>query len=283
MRRGPWWRIVRTGRKIADIWHFRGEDTMRSFRRSACIAVTLISLTGMAGAADIRVLSVGAVQNAVRALAADFGTESGHRVVLTFGAPVIVTQKIKDGEVFDAVIVSEPAMDRLDQDGVVNPESRVPLAKTGMGVAVRAGAPLPDLSTPEAFKQALLAAKSVVHGDPTLPNQSGEKAERILVQAGILDALKPRLRIVPAQAASQEIVAKGEVEMGLYNVSEIPEGKGLNLAAPVPAPLQVATMYEAALMSDGSVPEAARAFIQFLAKPDARAKWIAAKLEPPGR
>src|SRR5215472_4485711 len=89
----------------------RGEDTMRSFGRSACIAVTLISLTGMAGAADIRVLSVGAVQNAVRTLAADFGTESGHHVVLTIGSPAVVIQKIKDGEVFDAVIVSEPAMD----------------------------------------------------------------------------------------------------------------------------------------------------------------------------
>jgi molybdate transport system substrate-binding protein len=231
------------------------------------MAVTLISLTGMAGAADIRVLSVGAVQNAVRALAADFGTESGHNVVLTFGAPVVVTQKLKDGEVFDAVIVSEPAMDRLDKDGVVNPESRVPLAKTGMGVAVRAGAPLPDLSTPEAFKQALLAAKSVVYGDPTLPNQSGEKAERILVQAGILDALKSRLKIVPAQAASQELIAKGEVEMGLYNVSEIPEGKGLAFAGPVPALLQITTSYEGALMSDAS--------------PEARAKWLAARLEPP--
>jgi len=162
----------------------------------------------------------------------------------------------------------------------VNPESRVPLAKTGMGVAVRAGAPLPDLSTPEAFKQALLAAKSVVYGDPTLPNQSGEKAERILVQAGILDALKPRLKIVPAQAASQELIAKGEVEMGLYNVSEIPEGKGLALAGPVPALLQIATSYEGALMSNGSVPEATRAFIRFLANPEARAKWVAAKLEP---
>src|SRR6267154_2046759 len=228
---------------------------MRSFSRNACIAVTLISLTGMAGAADIRVLSVGAVQNAVRALAADFGTVSGHHVVLTFGAPVVVTQKIKDGEVFDAVIVSEPAMDRLDKDGVVNPESRVPLAKTGMGVAVRAGAPLPDLSTPEAFKQALLAAKSIVYGDPTLPNQSGEKAEKILANAGLLDTLKPKIQIVPGQAASQEKVAKGEVELGLYNVSEIPEGKGLKLAGPVPPPLQINTTYEGALMSDGGVPE----------------------------
>jgi len=235
---------------------------MRSFGRLPCVAVTLISLTGMAAAADIRVLSVGAVQNAVRALAADFGAETGHHVVLTIGSPVVVTQKIKDGEVFDAVIVSEPAMDRLDQDGVVNPESRVPLAKTGMGVAMRAGAPLPDLSTPEAFKQALLAAKSVVHGDPTL--------------------LKPRLKIVPAQAASQDMIAKGEVEMGLYNVSEIPEGKGLTLAGPVPAPLQLTTSYEGALMSDGSEPQAARAFIRFLANPDARAKWVAARLEPLG-
>jgi molybdate transport system substrate-binding protein len=253
---------------------------MRFLRRIASVAATLISLTSMAGAADIRVLSVGAVQGALRDLAAEFGNETGHRVVLTIDSPAIVMQKIKDGETYDAVIVSEPAMDRLDKEGVVNPESRVPLAKTGMGVAVRAGAPLPDLSTPEAFKQALLTAKSVVYGDPTLPNQSGEKAERILVQAGILDPLKPRLRIVPSQAVSQELIAKGEVEMGLYNVSEIPEGKGLAFAGPVPKLLQVTTSYEGGLMSDGAVPEAARAFIRFLAGPEARAKWLAAKLEP---
>jgi molybdate transport system substrate-binding protein len=254
---------------------------MRSFGRIASIAVMLVSLAGIAAAADIRVLSVGAVQNVVRELAAEFGNETGHRVVLTIASPAVVTQKIKDGEVYDAVIVSEPAMDRLDKEGIVNPESRVPLAKTGMGVAVRAGTPLPDLSTPEAFKQALLGAKSVVYGDPMLPNQSGEKAERILVRAGILEALKPRLRIVPGQATSQELIARGEAQLGLYNISEIPEGKGLAYAGPVPKLLQITTMYEGALMSDGSVPEAARAFIGFLAGPDAHGKWLAAKLEPP--
>jgi molybdate transport system substrate-binding protein len=253
---------------------------MRTCGRLACIAAMLMSLTGMAIADDIRVLSVGAVQQAVKALAADFGKESGHHVVLTIGSPAVVTQKIKDGEVFDAVIVSEPAMDVLDKEGIVNPESRVRLANTGMGVAVRAGAPVPDLSTPEAFKQALLAAKSVVYGDPTLPNQSGEKAEKILAKAGILDALKPKLRIVPGQAASQELIAKGEIELGLYNVSEIPEDKGLKLAGPVPAALQISTTYEGALMSDGAVPLVARAFIHFLSSPDARTKWLAAKLEP---
>jgi molybdate transport system substrate-binding protein len=253
---------------------------MRAFGRTISITAVLVSLAGMAAAADIRLLSVGAVQNAVRPLAADFSKDTGHKIVFTVGSPAVVAQKIKDGEIFDAVIVSEPAMDRLDKEGIVNPESRVRLANTGIGVAVRAGAPTPNLATPDAFKQALLAAKSVVYGDPTLPNQSGEKAEQILAKAGILDALKPKLRIVPGQAESQDLIARGEVEMGLYNLSEIPEGKGLKIAGPVPAPLQIATSYEGALMSDGSVPQAAREFIRFLSEPEARAKWLAARLEP---
>ena len=253
---------------------------MRAFGRTISITAVLVSLAGMAAAADIRLLSVGAVQNAVRPLAADFSKDTGHKIVFTVGSPAVVAQKIKDGEIFDAVIVSEPAMDRLDKEGIVNPESRVRLANTGIGVAVRVGAPTPNLATPDAFKQALLAAKSVVYGDPTLPNQSGEKAEQILAKAGILDALKPKLRIVPGQAESQDLIARGEVEMGLYNLSEIPEGKGLKIAGPVPAPLQIATSYEGALMSDGSVPQAAREFIRFLSEPEARAKWLAARLEP---
>ena len=253
---------------------------MRAFGRIISIAAVLVSLAGMAAAADIRVLSVGAVQNAVRPLAVDFSKETGHKIVFTVGSPAVVAQKLKDGETFDAVIVSEPAMDALDKEGIVNPESRVRLANTGIAVAVRAGAPVPNLSTPEAFKEALLAAKSLVYGDPTLPNQSGEKAEQILAKAGLLDALKGKLRVIPGQAESQDLIAKGEVEMGLYNLSEIPESKGLKIAGPVPAPLQLTTTYEGALMSDGSVPQAAREFIRFLSDPDARAKWLAAKLEP---
>jgi molybdate transport system substrate-binding protein len=253
---------------------------MRAFGRIISIAAVLMSLAGMAAAADIRVLSVGAVQNAVRPLAVDFSKETGHKIVFTVGSPAVVAQKLKNGETFDAVIVSEPAMDALDKEGIVNPESRVRLANTGIAVAVRAGAPVPNLSTPEAFKEALLAAKSLVYGDPTLPNQSGEKAEQILAKAGLLDALKGKLRVVPGQAESQDLIAKGEVEMGLYNLSEIPESKGLKIAGPVPAPLQLTTTYEGALMSDGSVPQAAREFIRFLSDPDARAKWLAAKLEP---
>ena len=253
---------------------------MRVFGRTITIAAVLISLAGMAGAAEVRVLSVGAVQNAVKGLVTDFSKETGHKIVLTIGSPVVVMQKIRDGETYDAVIVSEPAMDLLDREGTVNPESRVRLANTGLGVAVRAGVPVPDISTPEAFKQALSNAKSIVYGDPTLVNQSGEKAEKVLAKAGLLEALRPKTQIVPGQVTSQEMIANGQVELGLYNVSEIPEGKGLQMAGAVPPPLQIDTMYEAALMSEGSVPEAARAFIRFLADAQARPTWLAAKLPP---
>jgi molybdate transport system substrate-binding protein len=254
---------------------------MRGLARIVTIAATLISVAGMARAAEVRVLAVRAPEVALRNLAADFAKDSGHQVLFTIGSPAVVMQKIKANEVHDAVIVSEPAMDQLDREGIVNPESRVRLAKTGIGIVVRDGATVPDLATPEAFKQALMAAKSIVYGD-VFPNQSGEKVEKILAALGILDALRPKIRIVSGHRSSQPLIAKGEVEMGLYNLSEIHEGTGIKLAGPVPAPLQLTTTYEGALMSDGSVPEAARAFVRFLASADARDKWTAAKLDPLG-
>jgi molybdate transport system substrate-binding protein len=254
---------------------------MRAFGLTVTITATLISLSSMARAADVRVLAVRAPEVAIRNLAADFAKETGHQVIFTIGSPAVVMQKIKANEVHDAVIVSEPAMDQLDKEGIVNPESRVRLANTGIGVVVREGAAVPDLATPAAFKQALMAAKSIVYGD-VFPNQSGEKVEKILAALGILDVLRPKIRIVSGHRNSQPLIAKGEVEMGLYNLSEIHEGTGVKLAGPVPAPLQLVTIFEGALMSDGSVPEAARAYIRFLASADARDKWVAAKLEPLG-
>lgn len=256
---------------------------MRAIGRTVLFAATLMLLPHMADAADIRLLSVGAVQNALRNLVAQFEKETDNRVVLTVGSPAVVLQKIKAGEIFDALIASEGAMDELDRDGIVNPESRVRLASTGLGVAVRAGAAALDLSTPEAFKQALLAARSIVYGDPGLRYQSGEKTEKVLAKAGILESIKPKARIVPGQSASQEMIAKGEIDMGFYNVSEIPEGKGLQFAGPVPSAFQINTLYEGGLMSDGSEPQASRAFILYLTSPDARAQWLAARLEPADR
>ena len=257
---------------------------MRGLGRTVTLAAVLLSLAGMARAAEVRVLSVGAVETAVKGLAAAFTKKTGHKVILTFAPPAAVAQKVAAGEPFDAVIASEATMDQFDQEGTVNPESRQRLANVGIGVAVRAGGAAPDISTPDGFTAALTGAKSIVYGDPAIANASGQTAEKILAKAGILDAVKPKVQIVPDRLASQAMIAKGEVELGLYNMSEIPDGEGLKLGlkllGPVPRPLQISTTFEGGLLSDGSAPEATTVFIRFLTEPDARAKWLAAKLEP---
>ena len=253
---------------------------MRGFGRTASIAAVLLSLTGMAGAADIRVLSVDAVEPAVRSLAADFAKESGHQVIFTIGSPAVVAQKIKDGEVFDAVIVSEPAMDLLDGNGMVNPESRVRLAMPAWAwrcARVRQSRTSRRRRPSSRYCWRQSRSSMVMRDCPTRAARRRRKSSTL---AGLLETLKPKIQVVPRQAASHELIAKGEVEIGLYDVNEIPEGKGLTFAGPVPAPLQIATTYEGALLTDGAVSEAARAFVRFLASADARDTWIAARLEP---
>ena len=161
---------------------------MCMIRRMVPLAAMLLALADTAAAAEIRVLSVDRVEAAIRTLAVEFGKETGHRVVFSAGSPEAVMEKIKAGEIHDAVIVSEPAMDQLDADGLVNPESRVPLASTGPKAPAPSDASLSSPSAPEKF--------------------------------------------------------------------------------------------EGALMSEGSVPLEARAFIEFLVGPEARRAWLAAELEP---
>jgi len=252
---------------------------MRAFGRSVLIVSTLLGLAGMAAAAEVRVLATRATEGALVALAKEFAQESGHRAVFTIGSPAAVMAKIKANEIYDVVVLAEPAIDQLDRQGLVNPESRVRLANIGLGVAVREGAPAPDIATADAFKQALTNAKSIVYGE-VFPNTSGERIEKMLAGMGMLDTLKPKLKIVPGHANSQALIAKGEIELGLYNMSEIPDGKGVKYVGPVPAPFQSSATFEAARMSEGSAVEASEAFIRYIGGAEGRPVWAKAGFVP---
>jgi molybdate transport system substrate-binding protein len=239
------------------------------------IGCLLMCPAGPADAAELRVLSLGSVQIAAKALAADFTKATGEAVLLTIVAPNEISERLA-GATYDMVICSVPAMEALDKTGVLQAGSRSPLARVGIVVMVREGAPLPDVSTPEAFKQTLLAARSIVHGDPAIPNQSGVVTMRILAKAGVLEAIKGKAR--PANLADGfAMVAKGEVELGLFNLVELPAG--VRLAGPVPAPLQDYTSYETAVLAKGAAPEAAQAFIKLMISAPARKIWEASSLE----
>jgi molybdate transport system substrate-binding protein len=247
-------------------------------RRIRTILITSLALTLSAAGAtatEIRALSVGSVQVAVKALAVDFAKETGHKVTLTVVTPSDIPQRLA-GATYDMIICSIPAMDALEKAGSIRTGSRSQLARVGIGVMAREGAPLPDVSTPEAFKQALLAARSIVHGDPSVPNQSGVVTMRILEEAGILAAIKPKARPA-ALAEGLAMVAKGEVELALFNTVELPAG--VRLAGPVPAPFADYTFFETAVLAKGEASAEAQAFIALMTSVGARKAWDEAKIE----
>jgi molybdate transport system substrate-binding protein len=230
-----------------------------------------------AAAAEIKVLSAGAVRAIVTELAQAFEKDTGHTVTLAFGT-VGVTRKRLAEEPADVVIMTDIAIDESSAQGAVVAGSRNDIARTGMGVGVREGAPKPDISTPDAFKQALLAARSLTYVDPAQGATSGIHFAGLLQKFGIADAVKPKTTLVPGGYPA-ELVAKGEVEMVVHQISEIVPVRGVTLVGPLPKDVQKVTTYSAGIAKKAATPETARAFVAFLTSPAMKPKFVAAGLD----
>ena len=231
-----------------------------------------------AEAAEIKVLSAGAVRSVVSGLAEAFGRETGHAVMLTFGTVGALRQKLAAGEPADVLILTDVAIDDLARQGAVATGTRTDIARTGMGVAVREGAPVPDISTPEAFRQTLLSAKSLTYVDPAQGATSGVHFAGVLQRLGIAEAVKGKTRLV-AGGYPAELVAKGEAELVAHQISEIIPVKGVTLVGPLPKDLQKITTYSAGLAARSAVADAARAFVAFLSQPSFKTRFAEAGLD----
>lgn len=241
------------------------------------LAVAMLAGTGRAEAAEIKVLSAGAVRAIVTELAQAFEKETGHKVSLAFGTVGVTRQRLAT-EPADVVIMSDVAIDEsIKQDRIVS-GTRTDIARTGMGVGVRDGAPTPDISTPEAFKQSLLAAKSLTYVDPAQGATSGIHFAGLLHTFGIADAMKSKTTLVPGGYPA-ELVAKGEVEMVVHQISEIVPVKGVTLVGPLPKAVQKVTVYSAGIATKATAPDVARAFVTFLTTPSVKPKFAAAGLD----
>ena len=244
--------------------------------RSLCAAAALLLSATLASAAEIRVVTVGALQSALKPLGSDYAKQGGDQVSYTFTNPANLA-KVLSGSKFDVIIAAAPSVEELDKAARLEAGSRVKAVKVGIGVAVKDGAPKPDVSTPDAFKKAILAARNIVYTDPATPNGSGVVTMRILAAAGLVDAVKAKGK-QEGLGAGKELIAKGEYEMGLFNISEatIP---GVVVAGPVPAPLQDYTHYDAALLAGTANKAAAAAFLKFVTGPAAAASWKVANID----
>jgi len=229
-------------------------------------------------AAEIKVLSGGAVKAAVTELAEAFSRDTGHTVTFTFATTGAAMQKLAAGERTDVMILTEEAIESLAGKGMVVPGTRTDVARVGIGVAVREGAARPDISNPEAFKRALLAARSVAYMDPARGGTSGIHFVKVLEQLGIAAEVRPKSVLVASGYAAETIV-RGEAEIVIHQISEILPVKGVTLIGPLPRELQKITIYSAGLAAAAAFPEAARAFIAFLARPAAKDTFAAVGMD----
>src|SRR5215510_9169834 len=220
------------------------EDEMRMSLLGLAIVLMAAGAPRGADAAEIKVLTAGAFKQSLLALLPDFERQSGHKVIIENDTVGALTKRIEGGEVFDIAVLTPRAVDDLIANGKFVAGSRQNLARVGVGVVVKDGTPKPDVSSVDAFKKALLAAKSVAYIDPAAGGSSGIYVAGLLDKLGIAAEVKPKAKLIPGGAVAEH-VAKGEAELGIHQISEILPVKGVTLVGPLPAEIQNYTVYAA--------------------------------------
>jgi molybdate transport system substrate-binding protein len=240
------------------------------------------AMSQLAKAADIDAISGGAFKQVLTALLAQYETESGNKVNVTYQTVGQHLKLIASGhETFDVAVLTPEAIDSLTKEGKIAAGSRADLAKTGIGVVVKAGAPLPDISTVDAFKRALLAAKSVAYIDPAAGGSSGIYVGKLLERLGIAKEVNAKAVLVHGGEVATHIV-DGEAELGIHQISEILPVKGATLVGPLPAEIQNYTVYSAGVGAAAKDRTAAGDLIKFLSGPHALPIIKAKGMEPAG-
>jgi molybdate transport system substrate-binding protein len=238
-------------------------------------------LSGAAGAAEVRVMISGGMTAAYNVLVPEFEKATGNKVLTAFGPSMGTTTnaipvRMERGEPVDVLIMVGYALGDLIKNGKVIPDSRVDLTKSLIGIAVKSGAPKPDISSSDAVKKALLAAKTIAYSD----SASGVYVStEMFEKLGIADAMKDKARKIPATPVG-EIVAKGEAELGFQQIAELRPVSGIDIVGPLPDDLQKVTIYSAGIAKVSKEPDAGKAFIKFLASPAARDALVKSGMEP---
>jgi molybdate transport system substrate-binding protein len=256
--------------------------TRTIFAATVAFAITQASMPQSAEAAEIDVVSGGAFKQVLNALVAQYEKESGNKVTVTYRTVGQHMKLIGSGEEkFDVAVLTPEAIDGLAKEGKVVAGSRADLARTGVGVVVRAGTPLPDISTVEAFKRALLAAKSVAYIDPAAGGSSGIYVAKLLERLGIAKQINAKAVLVQGGEVASHVV-DGEAEIGIHQISEILAVKGAVLVGPLPAEIQNFTVYSAGVSTAAKHGAVATGLVKFLSGPHALPIIKAKGMEPAG-
>ena len=247
---------------------------------TAMLLATSIVTATSGFAADIRVFSTGAPREALIVLTPEFEKQTGHKVEFNFLVVSAMRQKLAAGEKPDMVILPVQELDALIKAGTLSSEPRPLLGSVGIAMGVRQGAALPDISTPDKFRQVLLDARSVVHSNPK-DTQSGAQMARVVEQLGIGEAMQRKTVHRNFLDGGAELIIKGEADFGFWPKSAMMSVKGVTVAGMLPQALDRLAIVGAAVMAANTSPEPAKSFIKFLADPANHRHWKQAGYEPP--
>jgi molybdate transport system substrate-binding protein len=223
-------------------------------------AASAVCVALPAHADTIKVLTTGAFKQVVVAQAPAFEARTGHHLDIVNDTAGAVSKRVEGGEAFDVLVLTPAALKALGAAGKVAPDSVVALAKVGIGVAVKAGAPLPDISTVDAFKQALANARKVAYIDPGSGGSSGIYLDKLFATLGVADVVKPKAVLVQGGLVAEKLV-NGEADLVVHQISEILPVAGVTLVGPLPEAIQNYTIYGGAVSAHTTHMEAARAFL----------------------
>jgi molybdate transport system substrate-binding protein len=237
----------------------------RRILRAALLAAAVALLPHSAQAAEIKVIAANAIKDGYTELVDAFQRSSGHKVVTTWTGTVNATKRVNDGEVYDLVIIGANNIDQLIAAGKLAAGSRADIAKTGIGIAVRTGLPKPDVSTSDAVKAAVLAAKSIVYS----AGPSGAYIGELLKKMGVAEQVASKVKQPSSGAEAAKILARGEADLGFAQVSEFLDVPGLINLCPLPASIQNFTVYAVGLHVAAPSPDAAKALVKHLKAPEA--------------
>jgi molybdate transport system substrate-binding protein len=250
-------------------------------RLASFIAVLAALFAAPAGAADLKVISAGAVRGLIAQIIDDYSLKTGQKFDFTIGTTGQLRTVITSGQHADLIIVAIPLMEELEKTGKLTPGSRADLGRVGIGVAVREGARVPDVATPDAFKKALVEAKTVAYTNPAAGGTSGIYFTELSERLGIADAIKQKAVLTNGGRDAAIEVAEGRAEMAIIFVSEAIAVKGVKVAGLLPPTLQDYSAYAAAIPQSSTDAPAARAFIAALTSAAMAERWRANGFEPP--
>ena len=263
---------------------FRHPLRARILAAFAVLAATAVP--SIANAADIKVLASGAVKGVLTELLPAYEKSSGDRVTVLYGPGGALTKRLAGGDTADVMIVGSVETEGLIAQGKIVPGSAVPLAGITIGVAIKKGAPRPDITTVDALKRTLLAAKAIGYRDPATGSTSGTHTARIIEKLGLTRELQARSRLDNSDGEHPELVFRalvtGETELQFGQITEIVMAAGVEVLGPLPAELQKVTLLTASVPTTAKAAEPAKAFIAFLAGPVAAERLKAHGFQPAG-